>query len=220
MGNKCDPHTLRIAHTGWMSKWCASKYNYGKFVSEDHQIRSTIERILDKDVIASIKIQRSDKTSRAEKTNLLVNVITNRPGAVIGKDGVNIKLIKSKLQSILPNYKIVVDIIEAYKPETNARLIASSIAKQLEQKKNYRRAVNTAIMFAMKSRLDGIKVIVSGRLNGSSIARTELFLKGSMPLASVRSNIQYWSQQANTSYGICGVSVYTHTGESNVITVS
>lgn len=220
MGNKCNPQTLRIANSGWKSKWCADKYSYGRFISEDNQIRLSIEKILENDIVADITIQRSNKSLKAEKSNLLVNIVTNRAGAVIGKEGSIIRSIKSKLQEILPQYKIVVDVLEAYKPETNARLIACSIAKQMEMKKNYRKAVNSAIMFAMKSRLEGIKIIVSGRLNGSSIARTELFLKGRMPLASIRNNIQYWSQQAKTTYGICGIAVYTNTGENNVVTVS
>jgi small subunit ribosomal protein S3 len=216
MGNKCNPQLMRSFLTGWKSTWCSKKENYGKSIVDDHIIRQTVESLVSADIIADIRIKRSIKLGKMEQdfiSDVLVTICTNRPGAVIGKDGVLIKKIKHKLQKILTNSTVSVDIHEIYKPEVNSRLVAASIAKQIVERKNYRRAVNGAITSAMKSRADGIKIIVSGRLNGSSIARTELFLKGSVPISSFRKHITYWVEQANTTSGIVGVCVYVNMGD-------
>lgn len=218
MGNKCNPQTVRIGILGWKSAWCANKKeDYSHYVKEDYVIRSTIENMLDPDLVSEIKIKRSAKSSKSSSSGaeVLVTIGTGRPGAVIGREGAVIKSIKQKLSSKLPDLKMVVDIMETYKPETNAKLIAASIAKQIAERKNYRRAVNSAISMAMKSSVEGIKIIVSGRLNGSSIARTETFLKGSVPLACLRKHITYKHEQSKTTYGIVGVCVYVNTGETN-----
>lgn len=224
MGNKCNPQLMRTHLMGWKSTWCTNKYNYAQNVIDDNIIIQTVESVLSRDIIADVKIKRSTKlvkSSQDSSSDVLVTVVTNRPGAVIGKEGITIKLLKQKLQKVLKKSKIILDISEVYKPEANARLIAASIAKQIVERKNYRRAVNSAILFCMKSRSEGIKIIVSGRLNGSNIARTELFLKGSVPLSSLKNYVTYWVEQANTTYGIVGVCVYVNAGETtNVTTVS
>jgi small subunit ribosomal protein S3 len=206
MGQKINPIGFRLGvNRSWDSIWYAKKNDYGKFLIEDYKIRQYIRKNIINSGVSEIIIERSSKKCS-------VSIHTSRPGFVIGKKGADIEKIKSKISKITDS-EIYLNIKEIKKPELNAYLVAENIAQQLVKRIAYRRAMKRAMQSAMRLGAKGIKVCVSGRLAGNEIARTEWLREGSVPLHTLRANLDYSESEALTTYGIIGVKVWIYKGE-------
>ena len=206
MGQKINPIGLRLGiNRGWDSTWFAKKKDFGKYLIEDFKIRKYIKSNILNSGVSEIIIERSSK-------KCTVSINTSRPGFVIGKKGADIEKIKKNIQKITDS-DVNVNIKEIKKPELNANLAAENISQQLVKRIAYRRAMKRAIQSAMRLGARGIKVIVSGRLAGNEIARTEWLREGSIPSHTLRANIDYGFAEALTTYGIIGIKVWIYKGE-------
>ena len=206
MGQKVNPIGFRLGvNRSWDSIWYAKKNDYGNFLIEDYKIRQYIRKNIINSGVSEIIIERSSKKCS-------VSIHTSRPGFVIGKKGADIEKIKSKISKITDS-EVYVNIKEIKKPELNAYLVAENIAQQLVKRIAYRRAMKRAMQSAMRLGAKGIKVCVSGRLAGNEIARTEWLREGSVPLHTLRANLDYSESEALTTYGIIGVKVWIYKGE-------
>ena len=206
MGQKVNPIGFRLGiNRSWDSIWYAKKNDYGKFLIEDYKIRQYIRKNIINSGVSEIIIERSSKKCS-------VSIHTSRPGFVIGKKGSDIEKIKNKISKITDS-EVYVNIKEIKKPELNAYLVAENIAQQLVKRIAYRRAMKRAMQSAMRLGAKGIKVCVSGRLAGNEIARTEWLREGSVPLHTLRANLDYSESEALTTYGIIGVKVWIYKGE-------
>ena len=206
MGQKVNPISFRLGvNRSWDSIWYAKKNDYGKFLIEDYKIRQYIRKNIINSGVSEIIIERSSKKCS-------VSIHTSRPGFVIGKKGADIEKIKSKISKITDS-EVFVNIKEIKKPELNAYLVAENIAQQLVKRIAYRRAMKRAMQSTMRLGAKGIKVCVSGRLAGNEIARTEWLREGSVPLHTLRANLDYSESKALTTYGIIGVKVWIYKGE-------
>ena len=206
MGQKVNPIGLRLGvNRGWDSIWFAKKKDFGKYLIEDFKIRQYIKKSIVNSGVSEIIIERSSK-------KCTVSIHTSRPGFVIGKKGADIEKIKKNISKITNN-EAAVNIKEIKKPELNANLVAENIAQQLVKRIAYRRAMKRAMQSAMRLNAKGIKVMVSGRLAGNEIARTEWLREGSIPLHTLRANVDYGEAEALTTYGIIGVKVWIYKGE-------
>ena len=206
MGQKVNPVGLRLGiNRGWDSIWFAKKKEFGKYLIEDFKIRKYIRKSIVNSGVSEIIIERSSK-------KCTVSIHTSRPGFVIGKKGADIEKIKNNIKKINEN-DVTVNIKEIKKPELNAYLAAENIAQQLVKRIAYRRAMKRAMQSAMRLNAKGIKVMVSGRLAGNEIARTEWLREGSIPLHTLRANVDYGEAEALTTYGIIGVKVWIYKGE-------
>ena len=206
MGQKINPIGFRLGvNRSWDSIWYAKKNDYGNFLIEDYKIRQYIRKNIINSGVSEIIIERSPKKCS-------VSIHTSRPGFVIGKKGADIEKIKSKISKITDS-EVFVNIKEIKKPELNAYLVAENIAQQLVKRIAYRRAMKRAMQSTMRLGAKGIKVCVSGRLAGNEIARTEWLREGSVPLHTLRANLDYSESEALTTYGIIGVKVWIYKGE-------
>ena len=206
MGQKVNPIGLRLGvNRGWDSVWFAKKGDYGKYLIEDYKIRQFIRKNITNAGISEIIIERSSK-------KCIVSIHTSRPGFVIGKKGSDIEKIKSKISKITKD-EITVNIKEIKKPELNSYLVAENISQQLVKRVAYRRAMKRAMQATMRLGAKGIKVCVSGRLAGNDIARSEWLREGSIPLHTLRANLDYAESEALTTYGMIGVKVWIYKGE-------
>ena len=206
MGQKVNPVGFRLGiNRGWDSIWFARKADYGKFLIEDYKIREYIRKNIVNSGVSEVIIERSSK-----KCN--VSIHTSRPGFVIGKKGSDIEKIKKKISKITDS-EVFVNIKEIKKPELNAYLVAENISQQLVKRVAYRRAMKRAMQSAMRLGAKGIKVCVSGRLAGNEIARSEWLREGSIPLHTLRANLDYAESEALTTYGIIGIKVWIYKGE-------
>lgn len=205
MGQKTHPYGMRLGIIkSWRSKWFASN-NYSELLQEDLLIRRYTNRRLEHAGIAEVEILRAPK-------KVTIDILTARPGIVIGRKGAEVDKLKEELQ-LLTGKEILLNIIEIKKPEISATLVAQSIAKQLEGRVNYRRAMKKALAAGMKSGAEGIKIVCSGRLAGAEIARTEKYHDGRVPLHTLRADIDYATATAHTTYGTIGVKVWICKGE-------
>tara|TARA_B100000214_G_scaffold374358_1_gene356859 strand:- start:1102 stop:1788 length:687 start_codon:yes stop_codon:yes gene_type:complete len=206
MGQKVNPIGLRLGvNRGWDSVWFAKKGDYGKYLIEDYKIRQFIRKNIINAGVSEIVIERSSK-------KCIVSIHTSRPGFVIGKKGSDIEKIKSKISKITKD-EVTVNIKEIKKPELNSYLVAENIAQQLVKRVAYRRAMKRAMQGTMRLGAKGIKVCVSGRLAGNDIARSEWLREGSIPLHTLRANLDYAESEALTTYGMIGVKVWIYKGE-------
>ena len=206
MGQKVNPIGLRLGvNRGWDSVWFAKKKDYGRLLMEDYKIREYIQKNIVNSGVSQVIIERNAK-------KCIVSIFTSRPGFVIGKKGSDIDKIKKKLSKI-SNSEITLNILEVKKPELNAYLVAENIAQQLVKRIAYRRTMKRAIQSALKLGGKGIKVCLSGRLAGNEIARSEWLREGSVPLHTLRANVDYAEAEALTTYGIIGVKVWIYKGE-------
>ena len=206
MGQKINPIGLRLGiNRGWDSTWFAKKKDFGRYLIEDFKIRNYIKKNIINSGVSEIIIERSSKKCK-------VSIHTSRPGFVIGKKGTDIEKIKSKLSKLTSN-EVVLNIKEVKKPETNSYLVAENIAQQLVKRVSYRRAMKRAMQSALRLGAKGIKVTLSGRLAGNEIARSEWLREGSIPLHTLRANLDYAESEALTTYGIIGVKVWIYKGE-------
>ena len=206
MGQKVNPISFRLGiNRPWESIWFAKKGEYGKFLIEDYKIRKYIKENIKNSGVSEIIIERSSK-------KCTVTIHTSRPGFVIGKKGSDIEKIKKKL-SKLTSSEIFLNIKEIKKPELNAYLVAENISQQLVKRVAYRRAMKRAMQSAMRLGAKGIKVTLSGRLAGNEIARSEWLREGSIPLHTLRANLDYAEAEALTTYCVIGVKVWIYKGE-------
>tara|TARA_B100001029_G_scaffold178372_1_gene184991 strand:+ start:333 stop:956 length:624 start_codon:yes stop_codon:yes gene_type:complete len=205
MGQKTNPIGLRLGvNRTWDSIWYDEK-NFAEKLHEDIIIRNYINKKLKDASINKINIERTAK-------NITITIFTSRPGIVIGKGGSEVEKLKKELSNLL-GYETNVNVSEIKRPALSACLVGQNIAQQLEKKINYRRSVKKSIQSTMSMGAEGIKIKVSGRLNGIDIARAETFKEGRIPLHTLRSNIDYAHVEALTSYGIIGVKVWVYKGE-------
>ena len=206
MGQKMDPHGLRVGVIkDWNSKWYADKKNFGDYLVEDHKIREYVKKKLFVSGISKIEIERTAKFVK-------VNVYTAKPGLVIGKGGAIAENLKIDLQKMIGK-EVNLNIVEVKNVDTDAQLVAESIANQLERRISFRRAMKQSMQKAMKAGALGIKTAVSGRLGGADMARTEFYKEGTIPLQTLRADIDYGFYEADTTYGKIGVKVWIYKGE-------
>jgi len=206
MGQKVNPIAFRVGiNRGWDSVWFAKKKEFGQFLIEDYKIREHIRKNVINSGVSRILIQRSAK-------KCTVTIYTSRPGFVIGKKGSDIEKIKKKLSKI-STHTVTLNIKEIKKPELNAYLVSENIAQQLVKRVSFRRAMKRAMQSALRLGAKGIRVCVSGRLAGNEIARSEWLREGSVPLHTLRADVDYAESEALTTYGIIGVKVWIYKGE-------
>ena len=206
MGQKVNPVGLRVGiNRGWDSLWFAKKKEYGNFLIEDFKIRNYINKNITNSGISEIIIERPAK-------KCIVTIHTSRPGFVIGKKGSDIEKIKKNIGKI-SNSEITVNIKEIKKPELNSYLVAENIAQQLVKRIAFRRTMKRAMQSALRLGAKGIKVCLSGRLGGNEIARTEWLREGSVPLHTLRADVDYGEAEALTTYGIIGIKVWIYKGD-------
>ncbi|MDA3884605.1 MAG: 30S ribosomal protein S3 [Candidatus Delongbacteria bacterium] len=205
MGQKCNPISLRLGiNRTWNSIWFDQK-NFSENLLEDLSIKKYLRTRLNDASVSKVTIERKPK-------EIKLNIHTAKPGIVIGRKGSEIEKLKEELKTVFKK-KINLNIFEIKRPETDAYLIGESIAKQLERRVNFRRAMKKAMDMAMKSNVQGIKVQCSGRLGGADMARTESYHKGRVPLHTLRSDIDYALVEAHTTYGRLGIKVWVYNGE-------
>lgn len=205
MGQKVNPHGIRLGiNKDWSSRWYAGK-NYAEFLVQDIKLRQELKKKLYAAAISKITIQRP-------ANNAVITVSTARPGVIIGKKGGGIEALRAEISKKL-GVPVHLTIEEIKKPELDSTLVAESIAQQLEQRVMFRRAMKRAVTTAMKAGAKGIKIAVSGRLGGAEIARSEMYREGRVPLHTFRADIDYGTAEAKTTYGIIGVKVWIFKGE-------
>ena len=205
MGQKVNPRGLRLGIIeGWQSKWFAGK-DFARFIGEDVKIRKFVRRKLQADGISRVEIERA-------AARVKVNIYTAKPGLVIGKKGKDIEDLRKDLKGLVQR-DVTLSIVEARKADMDAQLVAEGIAFQLERRVNFRRAMKEAVGRAQRIGAEGIKVRISGRLNGAEIARTEQYREGRVPLHTLRAEIDYGTAEAQTTYGVIGVKVWVFKGE-------
>lgn len=206
MGQKVSPVGLRIGiNKDWESKWYAPNKDFSKYLNTDIKIREYLEKNLKGSSVASVVIERNKK-----RTNIIIN--TSKPGVVIGRGGEEIEKHKKALAK-LTGEEIYLSIVEIKQPDLNAALVAEQIAMQIENRASFRVAQKKVIRNTMKAGAKGIKTLVSGRLNGAEIARSEGYNEGTVPLHTLRADIDYAHKEADTIYGKIGVKVWIYKGE-------
>ena len=206
MGQKVHPNGMRVGVIkDWNSKWYADSKNFSDYLVEDHKIREYVKKKLFISGISKIEIERTAKFVK-------VNVYTAKPGLVIGKGGNLSEALKAELEKMI-NKEVNLNIVEVKNVDTDAQLVAESIANQLERRISFRRAMKQSMQKAMKAGALGIKTAVSGRLGGADMARTEFYKEGTIPLQTLRADIDYGFYEADTTYGKIGVKVWIYKGE-------
>ena len=206
MGQKMDPRGLRVGVINdWNSSWYADAKHFGDYVVEDNKIRTFIKKKLYVAGISKIEIERTPKFVK-------VNVFTAKPGIVIGKGGNLSEQLKAEVEKLI-NKQINLNIIEVKDVDVNAQLVAENIAAQLERRISFRRAMKQCMQRTMRAGALGIKTACSGRLGGADMARTEFYKEGTVPLQTLRADIDYGFAEANTTYGKVGVKVWIYKGE-------
>lgn len=206
MGQKVNPIGLRTGiNKDWNSKWYASKKDFSLFLIRDYKIREYLEKKLKDAAVANVLIERNSKRTD-------VTIYTAKPGVIIGHGGEEIEVLKKEI-SKLTDENIQISIMEIKNPDLSAKIVADSIAHQIENRVSFRIAQKRAIRNAMKAGALGIKTKVSGRLGGAEIARSEGYSEGTTPLHTLRADIDYATSEANTTFGIIGVKVWIYKGE-------
>ncbi len=206
MGQKVNPHGLRIGIIkDWDTKWYANDKSFGDLLVEDNKIRKFIKKKLYISGIARIEIERA-------ANKIKINVNTAKPGLVIGKGGTGIEELRKEIEKMTQK-SVLINITEIKTPEMEAQLVAENIASQLEKRISFRRAMKQAMSRSMKLGAKGIKTAVAGRLGGAEIARTEHYHEGTIPLQTLRADIDYGFAEADTTYGKLGVKVWIYKGE-------
>lgn len=207
MGQKVNPHGIRVGVIkSWDTQWYAEKKDFSKLLKEDYEIRTFLKKKYFVSAISKIAIERA-------ANRVSVSIYTAKPGVLIGKQGAEIEEMKKALAKIVKNKHIAINIMEVKKPDCDAQLMAESIAGQLEKRASFRRTMKQAISKAMRLGVKGVKVMVSGRLDGAEIARSEQYHEGSIPLQTLRADIEYGFAEALTTFGIIGIKVWIYKGE-------
>lgn len=207
MGQKVNPHGLRVGIIkGWDTQWYADKKEFSAFLKEDHSIRTFLKKKYYAAAVSRILIERA-------AGRVVVTVYTGRPGVLIGKAGSEIEVIKKDLVRITKGKPVSINITEVRKPDADAQLVAESVAAQLEKRMAFRRALKQAIGRTMRAGVKGVKMQVSGRLDGREIAGCEHYHEGSIPLQTLRADIDYGFAEAHTTFGMIGVKCWIYKGE-------
>ena len=206
MGQKINPIGLRLGiNRTWSSRWYANTNEYGDLLHQDLAIRAFLAKELAQASVARIVIERPHKKCR-------ITIFTARPGVVIGKKGGDIETLRKKVSQMVDG-EVFINLVEIRKPEVDATLVADSIAQQLERRMSFRRAMKRSMQSAMRMGAIGCKLKVGGRLGGAEIARVEQYQEGSVPLHTMRADIDYGTARALTAYGIIGIKVWINKGE-------
>ncbi len=207
MGQKVNPHGLRVGVIKpWSSQWYADKSDFAKFIKEDNVIRTFLKKKYYEAAISSITIVRA-----ANKVE--VSIATGRPGVLIGKAGSEIEVIKKDLAKLTGGKVIIINVKKVDKIDQDAQLIAEAVASQLEKRVSYRRAIKQQLSKVAKTGVKGVKIAVSGRLDGREIAGSESYHEGSIPLQTIRADIDYGFAEAHTTFGVLGVKCWVYKGE-------
>ena len=207
MGQKVNPHGLRVGViNGWNTQWYADKKEFSKFLKEDHVIRTFLKKKYYAAAISKILIERA-------ANKIAVTVYMARPGVIIGKAGAEVEIIKKDLAKLTNGKAVSINITEVRKPDCDAQLVAEGVAAQLEKRMSFRRCMKQAIGRSMRAGCKGIKMMVSGRLDGAEIARSEQYHEGSIPLQTLRADIDYGFAEAHTTFGMIGVKCWIYKGE-------
>ena len=207
MGQKVNPHGLRVGVIkDWDSRWFVEKKDFAANIKEDNEIRKVLKKKYYQAAISKIAIEKA-------ATKITITIFTARPGVLIGKQGSEIEVIKKTVAKICKGKQISVNISEVKKADADAQLVAESIATQLEKRVSFRRAMKQAIGRSMRSGVKGVKVLVSGRLDGAEIARGESYHEGSIPLQTLRADIEYGLAEAHTTFGVIGIKCWIYKGE-------
>ena len=207
MGQKVNPHGLRVGVIkDWDSRWFANKATFGDTLVEDYNLRNALKKQLYGAGVPKIEIERSGDKVR-------IHIHCAKPGMIIGKGGAEIEKLRLQCEKMLGGKTVAINIVEVKAPDLNAQLVAESIAQQLEKRIPYRRAMKQAIGRAMRMGARGIKTQCSGRLGGAEIARSEHYHEGTIPLQTLRADIDYGFAEANTTYGKIGVKIWLYRGE-------
>ena len=206
MGQKVNPNGLRLGiNKDWDSKWYANKKDFSKYLANDVKIREYFEKNGKANGISKVQIERNSK-----RTEVIVH--TAKPGVIIGRGGEQIEAMKKELSKLV-NEEIQISIVDIKKPDMNAQIVADSIASQIENRASFRMAQKRAIRNAMKNGAKGIKTLVSGRLGGADMARSEGYTEGTIPLHTLRADVDYATAEADTTFGKIGVKVWIYKGE-------
>ncbi len=207
MGQKVNPHGIRVGVIkNWDTQWYADKKEFSVYLKEDYVIREYIKKKYYQAAISRILIERAAQ-------RVAITIYTARPGVLIGKQGAEIEVIKQAVSKLAKGKPVAISIMEVKKPDCDAQLVAESIAAQLEKRASFRRCMKQSISRAMRMGVKGIKVMVSGRLDGAEIARSEQYHEGSIPLQTLRADIDYGFAEALTTFGIIGIKVWIYKGE-------
>lgn len=206
MGQKVNPHGFRVGVIkDWDSRWYASKKDFANYLIEDVKLREMLKKKLYHAGISKIEIERA-------ANRVKINIFTAKPGIVIGKGGTGVETLKKEIENFTKK-ATVLNIVEVKSPDNDAQLVAENIASQLERRISFRRAMKQTMQRTMKTSAKGIKTQVSGRLGGTDIARSEGYHEGTIPLQTIRADIDYGFAEANTTYGKIGVKVWIYKGE-------
>ena len=206
MGQKVNPNGLRLGiNKDWDSKWYANKKDFSKYLANDVKIREYFEKDQKANGISKVQIERNSK-----RTEVIVH--TSKPGVIIGRGGEQIEAMKKDLSKLV-NEDIQISIVDIKKPDMNAQIVADSIAAQIENRASFRMAQKRAIRNAMKAGAKGIKTLVSGRLGGADMARSEGYTEGTIPLHTLRADVDYATSEADTTFGKIGIKVWIYKGE-------
>lgn len=206
MGQKVNPHGLRVGVIkNWDSRWFVSDKDFGNTLVEDYNLRKTLKKQLAAAGVPKIEIER-------DAAKVRIHIHCAKPGMVIGKGGAEIEKLRLQCEKMLGK-PVAINIVEVRNPDVNAQLIAENVAQQLEKRISYRRAMKSCIGRAMRLNARGIKIMCSGRLGGAEIARSEQYHEGTIPLQTLRADIDYGFAEANTTYGIIGIKVWLYKGE-------
>ena len=207
MGQKVNPHGMRVGIIQpWSTQWFANKPDFAKYLKEDYVLRTYIKKKYYSYGIASIGIERS-------QDKIVINIHTSKPGMLIGTKGAGVEQMKKELYKLVGKKTIHVNILEVKRPDMDALLVAESVAQQLEKRSSFRRTMKQAMSRVMRSGAKGVKIMVAGRLDGAEIARSESYHEGSIPLQTMRADIDYGTAEAHTTFGIIGVKVWVYKGE-------
>ena len=207
MGQKVNPHGLRVGVIkDWDSHWFVEKKFFAENIKEDNEIRNLLKKKYYQAAISKIAIEKA-------ASKIVITIYTARPGVLIGKQGSEIEVIKKSVAKICKGKQISINISEVKKPDIDAQLVAEGIATQLEKRVSFRRAMKQAIGRSMRGGIKGIKVMVSGRLDGAEIARSEGYHEGSIPLQTLRADIDYGFAEAHTTFGVIGIKCWIYKGE-------
>ncbi len=207
MGQKVSPHGLRVGiNKEWSSIWTAKKKDFAEFLVEDDKIRKFINKKYVNSAVSKILLERT-------ANRLIVDIFTSKPGVLIGNKGTGVEVLKKELTELTNGKNVNVNIKEIKRPDLDAKLVAQSIAFQLEKRIAFRRAMRQGMQRIMKAGAVGGKVMVSGRLDGAEIARSEYYQEGKLPLHTLRSDIDYATYEAHTTYGVLGVKIWINKGE-------
>ena len=206
MGQKVNPHGLRVGVIkDWDSRWFANKSTFGDTLVEDYKIREYIKKTLFAAGVPNIEIER-------DAVRVRIHIHCAKPGLVIGKGGAEIEKLRATLEAMI-NKPVIVNIVEVKQPDLSAQLVAESVCAQLERRISFRRAMKQAIQRTMRLGAKGIKIRCAGRLGGAEIARAEVYHEGTIPLHTLRADIDYGFAEADTTYGRLGVKVFIYNGE-------